>query len=58
MPLALSGQTPPVSTPAQAQPTAQADASPQSAALAREAPGAVYKEAMRPLDVVRASLGN
>lgn len=58
MPLALSGQTPSVLTPAQAQPTAQTDLSSQTAGLTREAPGAVYKDAMRPLDVVRASLGN
>jgi hypothetical protein len=58
MPLALSGQTPPVSTPAQAQPTTRTDAFPQIAAPAREAPGAVYKEAMHPLEEVRASLGN
>jgi len=58
MPLALPGQTLPVPTPAETQPTAQTAASPQTSAPAREAPGAIYKDAMHPLEAVRASLDN
>jgi len=53
MPLALPGQTlPPQPLP----PTVQTAASPDNPA--REAPGAIYKDAMQPLEHVRASLGN
>jgi hypothetical protein len=55
-PLALPGQTPPV--PAQAAPSAPPAPSQQAPASVREAPGAIYKDAMHPLEVVRASLGN
>jgi hypothetical protein len=63
MPLPLTGQTPSALSPsgpppAQSQPTTQSAPSPQIPALAHEAPGAIYKDAMRPLDVVRASLAN
>lgn len=57
-PLALPGQTLPIPTPAQTQPTAETAATPQTPVLPREAPGAIYKDAMRPLELVRASLGN
>ncbi len=49
--VAALGQTPPP-------PTDQMLASPQTPAPAREAPGAIYKDAMQPLEVVRASLDN
>ena len=60
--LPLMGQTPASSVagdppPAQMEPTVQTT-SPQNPASGREAPGAIYKDAMRPLEVVRASLGN
>jgi len=56
--LTLSGQTPPVPASAQTQPSAQTDTSRHNSAGAREAPGALYKDAMHPLEVVRASLDN
>jgi hypothetical protein len=58
MPLALAGQAVSVPTPAQTQPTAQTAASPQTPVIAKEAPGAIYKDAMHPLEAVRASLAN
>ena len=57
MPLAAPGQRPPPPLPPPP-PTDQTPASPQTPVPAREAPGAIYKDAMHPLDVVRASLGN
>src|ERR1700685_2675272 len=54
MPLTLPGQTPPLPT----QPTNQTPASPQSPAPAHEAPGAIYQDALHPLEVVRASTDN
>jgi len=51
MPLALPGQTLPPPPP-----TAQTAASLENPV--REAPGAIYKDAMRPLEQVRASLSN
>jgi len=58
MPLALPGQAPPVPAPPPPPPTDQAPASPQTPVPAREPPGAIYKDAMHPLEVVRASLDN
>jgi hypothetical protein len=58
MPLALLGQTPPVPAPSPPPPTDQTPASPQTPVPAREAPGAIYKDAMQPLEVVRGSLDN
>ena len=49
--VAAPGQTPPP-------PTDQTPASPQTPVPAREAPGAIYQDAMHPLAVVRASLDN
>ncbi len=58
MPLALPSQAPPVPAPPPPPPTDQAPASPQTPVPAREPPGAIYKDAMHPLEVVRASLDN
>jgi hypothetical protein len=58
MPLALPGQTLHDATPADTHPTAPAAPSPQTPAPPHEAPGAIYKDAMHPLEVVRASLSN
>jgi hypothetical protein len=58
MSLALPAQTLPVPAPAPTPPAAQAPASPQTPAPVREAPGAIYKDAMHPLEAVRASLAN
>jgi len=57
MPLA-PGQTPPVPAPSPPPPTDQTLASPQPPVPAREAPGAIYKDAMHPLELVRASPDN
>jgi hypothetical protein len=54
LPLAAPGQTTPLPPP----PTDQTSASPQSPGHSREAPGAIYKDAMHPLEAVRASLDN
>lgn len=54
-PLPLPGQTPP--PPTDQTPTS-APAPAQTAVPAREAPGAIYQDAMQPLEVVRASLDN
>jgi hypothetical protein len=58
MPSGLPGQTPPVPASPPRPPTDQTPASPQTPVPAREAPGTIYKDAMHPLEVVRASLGN
>ena len=58
LPSALSGQTLHDASPAQTQPTTQTPPSPQTPAPPRQAPGAIYKDAMHPLEVVRASLSN
>ena len=58
-PLPLPGQTtPPPPPPPTDQTPASAPATAQTAAPAREAPGAIYQDAMQPLEVVRASLDN
>ena len=54
-PLPLPGQMPP--PPTDQTPTS-APAPAQTAVPAREAPGAIYQDAMQPLEVVRASLDN
>ena len=57
MPLTARSRTPPV--PAlPPPPTDQTSASPQTPVPAREAPGAIYQDAMHPLAVVRASIDN
>ena len=58
MPLMAPSQTPPVPAPSLPSPTDQTPASPQTPVPAREAPGAIYQDAMHPLAVVRASLDN
>jgi thiol-disulfide isomerase/thioredoxin len=58
MPLTAPGQMLPVPAPPPPAPTDQTPASPQTPAPAREAPGAIYQDAMHPLAVVRASLDN
>ena len=58
-PLTALGQTPPAPAPPPPSPTTdQTPASPQTPVPAREAPGAIYQDAMHPLAVVRASLDN
>lgn len=58
MPLALPGETPPLPAPPLRPPKDQTPASPQTPVPAREAPGAIYKDAMQSLEQVRASLSN
>jgi hypothetical protein len=69
IPCALKAQTPPTEpaavpmpaqtpTPAQEPTSASPAALPEQSAPAAETPGAIYKDAMRPLDVVRMSLDN
>src|ERR1700733_14256075 len=51
MPLTAPGQMLPVPAPPPPAPTDQTPASPQTPAPAREAPGAIYQDAMHPLAV-------
>jgi hypothetical protein len=57
IPCSLLGQTTPP-TPAAAQTPASPSALPEQSGTIVEPPGAIYKDAMRPLDVVRGSLEN
>ena len=54
LPLPVPGKTPPLPP----LPTDQTPASPQTPVPTRKAPGGIYKDAMHPLEMVRASLGN
>lgn len=58
MPLAALCQTPPASAPSPPPPTDRSPAFPQTPTPARQAPGAIYEDALHPLEVVRASTDN